>query len=199
MCAILFDLGNVLVRYAHDATVAAVAALYGVAPATLSQALTAQETDFGLGLLAVPDFLTSLIRSLGREIDAGRFARAFCAGLARDDAALAYALSLQKRAPVQIGAISNTNEIHVVWLDQHIPELAGFELVMMSNEVHLLKPDPAIFELALEGLAMPAAQVLFIDDLAANVEAAQALGMTGIVHADWAVTPVQIEAWLASL
>ena len=44
-----------------------------------------------------------------------------------------------------------------------------------------LKPDPAIFHACLEGLGEPAAQALFIDDLEANITAAQALGINGIV------------------
>ncbi len=198
MRSILFDLGNVLVRYEHDATIAALATLYGVERAAVRDAFALVGTDFGMGLLTASDVLNSLNRSLGCEIDESSFVRAFCAGLARDDTALAYALSLQERVSTQIGAISNTNEVHVAWLDRHVPELAEFELVMMSNEVHILKPDAEIFELALELLDTPAEHVLYIDDLAANVEAAQALGIAGLVHVDWAVTLPQIEAWLAN-
>ena len=50
-----------------------------------------------------------------------------------------------------------------------------------SGELKLLKPDPAIFHACLEGLGEPAAQALFIDDLEANITAAQALGINGIV------------------
>lgn len=198
MRSILFDLGNVLVRYEHDATIAAVATLYGVERAAVRDAFALVSTDFGMGLIAAPDLLNALNHSLGCAIEESSFVRAFCAGLARNDAALAYALSLQDRASTQIGAISNTNEVHVAWLDRHVPELAEFELVMMSNEVHILKPDPEIFELALELLDTKAEQVLYIDDLAINVEAAQGIGMAGLVHVDWAVTLPQIEAWLAN-
>ena len=53
--------------------------------------------------------------------------------------------------------------------------------VTFSGELKLLKPDPAIFHACLEGLGEPAAQALFIDDLEANITAAQALGINGIV------------------
>ncbi len=198
MRTILFDLGNVLVRYEHDVTMAALAALYGADASAVRDAYALVGLDFGLGQLAAADVLERLNRRFGCNVDAGSFAQAFCAGLARDDGALAYVLSLQERQLTQVGAISNTNELHVAWLDRHVPELAEFELVMMSNEVHCLKPDPEIFELALELLDVPAAQVLYVDDLTVNVEAARALGLAGIVHADWAATRPQIEAWLAA-
>jgi hypothetical protein len=66
--------------------------------------------------------------------------------------------TLQVDNELFVGAISNTNATHVAWLDAHVPELNNFELVVMSNEVALLKPDPEIFELALELLDVPASQ-----------------------------------------
>lgn len=196
MRSILFDLGNVLVRYEHATMISAVAACYGAAPQAIHAAFAAVSTEYGLGLLTTPDLLDGLNRRFGQAVDEERFVRAFCTGLARDDEALALALALQERPLVQVGAISNTNGLHVTWLDNHVPELAEFELVMMSNEVHLLKPDPEIFELALELLDTAAGDVLYIDDLAANVEAARQVGMAGIVHAEWSSTRPQIEAWL---
>ncbi len=198
MRSILFDLGNVLVAYQHDVTIDALASCYGVGPEAVQTIFATVGMDFGLGLLTSADMLSTLNRHLDRALDAESFAQAFCAGLARDDDALGYALALQARPQIQVGAISNTNAIHVSWLDGHVPEIAEFELVMMSNEVHLLKPDPEIFELALELLNAAAGDVLYIDDLAGNVEAARQVGMAGIVHVNWGETRPQIEAWLAA-
>ena len=69
---------------------------------------------------------------------------------------------------------------------------------MMSNEVGLLKPDPAIFETALDLLGVLPQQAIFVDDIAENVEAARELGMAGIVHTTWEETCPQLEAWLAN-
>lgn len=91
----------------------------------------------------------------------------------------------------QRGGDRQHNDGHVLWLDEHVPELAEFDLVMMSNEVGLHKPDPEIFRLALELLAVEPAAALFIDDLAQNVAAAQALGLAGVVHTDWEITRVE--------
>ena len=107
-------------------------------------------------------------------------------------------MELQQRPGVTVGAISNTNAVHVAWLDEQVLELDELDLVIMSSEVQLLKPDPEIFELALELLNVPPQDALYVDDVAENVAAAAALGMAGILHTDWQQTRPAIEAWLAA-
>lgn len=62
-----------------------------------------------------------------------------------------------------------------------------FEILQMidnyvvSGDVKLVKPDPAIFRLALDRFGIRADETTFIDDNPDNVEAAKRLGMDGIV------------------
>jgi putative hydrolase of the HAD superfamily len=118
--------------------------------------------------------------------------------MGRANAPLAYAVELQGRAGVTVGVISNTNAVHVAWLDENVPELAALDLVMMSNEVELLKPDPEIFHLALSLLEVTPAQAFFVDDQQVNVDAAAALGIHALRHHAWDETRPAIEAWLAA-
>ena len=60
---------------------------------------------------------------------------------------------------------------------EHFPE----ERVYRSADVHLLKPDPAFFEGALEKFGLNRAECVFIDDSAANAEGAQRVGLDAIV------------------
>ena len=52
---------------------------------------------------------------------------------------------------------------------------------IVSADVHIVKPDPAIFRLALGRFGIAPASTTFIDDNPANVKAATDLGMKGIV------------------
>ena len=52
-----------------------------------------------------------------------------------------------------------------------------FDVVVVSYEVGLAKPDPRIFELCLSRLGVHAGEALFVDDRAENVAAAERLGM----------------------
>lgn len=57
------------------------------------------------------------------------------------------------------------------------PLEARFDVVVISCEVGLAKPDPRIFRLCLERLGLPAGAALFVDDRADNVEAAAGIGL----------------------
>lgn len=71
------------------------------------------------------------------------------------------------------------------------PEL--FDAVVISGEVGLRKPDPAIYALAADRLGLPAEQIVFVDDLPANVRAAVAAGMVGVRHVDVESTVTELE------
>jgi len=59
-----------------------------------------------------------------------------------------------------------------------------FEAVIVSGEERLAKPDPRIFELLLTRHRLDPAGTVFVDDREVNVEAARAVGMTGLVFTD---------------
>ena len=67
-----------------------------------------------------------------------------------------------------------------------------FRDIVVSGEVKMLKPDPAIYFLALDRFRLHPKQALFIDDRAINVEAAESVGM----HAHLFTTAGDLQARL---
>ncbi|GAB2624498.1 HAD family hydrolase [Pseudactinotalea suaedae] len=57
------------------------------------------------------------------------------------------------------------------------PAIAMLEDLLVSGHEGLAKPDPAIFELLIERYDLVPEQTLFVDDVAANVEAARSVGL----------------------
>lgn len=57
------------------------------------------------------------------------------------------------------------------------PLESWFDVVVVSSEVGVTKPDPRIFELCLERLAVEPGDALFVDDRPENVQAAERLGI----------------------
>jgi len=70
---------------------------------------------------------------------------------------------------------------------------ALFDAVVISAEVGMRKPEPGIFRYAAGTLGLEPAECVFIDDIEANVNAAVACGMTGVVHTDAAVTATALQ------
>lgn len=62
------------------------------------------------------------------------------------------------------------------------------DLVVISHEVRLRKPEPAIFSLALEGIGVTEDQTVFVDDVAANLVPARHMGMQVVHHRNSAQT-----------
>ncbi|MCU0806003.1 MAG: HAD family phosphatase [Burkholderiales bacterium] len=81
----------------------------------------------------------------------------------------------------RIAALSNFSAETWPWATERFPFLEWFEGVVISGEVGVAKPDPAIYRIAIERLALAPAQTLFVDDMPANVEAARACGIEAVV------------------
>jgi 2-haloacid dehalogenase len=62
---------------------------------------------------------------------------------------------------------------------ERFPFLGSFDGVLLSGEVGLAKPDPEIFDELCRRFDLRPEATVFIDDRAANVEAARALGFVG--------------------
>ena len=61
---------------------------------------------------------------------------------------------------------------------------ARFRDIVVSGEEKLLKPDPAIYWLALDRFRLRPADALFIDDRQINVAGAEAIGMRAHLFTD---------------
>ena len=59
-----------------------------------------------------------------------------------------------------------------------------FRDIVVSGEVGLLKPDPAVYYLALDRFGLRPGESLFVDDRAINVDAAEAVGIRAYLFTD---------------
>lgn len=74
---------------------------------------------------------------------------------------------------------------------------AMFDAVVISGEVGMRKPEERIFRHAAGLLGVDPSECVFIDDLAANIAAAEAIGMTGVLHTDPATTLAELGTLLS--
>jgi len=80
----------------------------------------------------------------------------------------------------RMALLSNTDERRWAFIRGRFPEILFFDAYALSFEAGVMKPDPAIYRRALDGIAVPAERAVFVDDLSENVDGAMRLGMAGI-------------------
>jgi putative hydrolase of the HAD superfamily len=146
--------------------------------------------DLETGALTADDFEPRFAALLG-VAPAGLIGRLF-GGVAPDEAMLAGVRAI-RAAGTPTGLLSNS------WGDALAYDALddGFDAWVISSEVGLRKPDPAVYELAAERLGLPPHACVFVDDLPGNLKPARALGMATVLHrGDAPATLAEVRALL---
>jgi len=178
--AIIFDLGNVLLAFDESRAARRLAERTGK---TLSEinayALsTPYVTELSIGKLSKKTFFHTVAKDLAFNGTYEEFAELWSDIFTPIEPMVALTKSLHQRLPRLV--LSNTNAIHVDYVLEHYPFLHDFDAHVFSHEVGLLKPDPAIFQHALQKYGLTAERTVFVDDIAANADAARRLGMKAV-------------------
>jgi epoxide hydrolase-like predicted phosphatase len=85
-----------------------------------------------------------------------------------------------KSAGLSVGILTNNvKEFREMWWP--LMDFASiFDTIVDSHEVKMRKPNPAIYHLTMDRIGAVPARTAFLDDLRANVDAANAVGMHGV-------------------
>lgn len=183
---VLFDLDETLVRYDHDMRVRTLAARCGVAPARVEAELFASglEHDTDLGRYDARTQADELSRRLGAVVTLEDCIAARAASMTPDVDVIALAEQASQRAMVAI--LTNNGLLIRDHLSTLCPSLSPLfdGRVFCSAEFGIGKPDPAIFHRCAERLGVAFGSILFVDDKAANTDAARAIGLHAHHHRD---------------
>ncbi len=99
----------------------------------------------------------------------------------------------QSRPQLKTAICSNFSGLLRSLLEKKWKIIDVFDVLVISSEVKLLKPDPRIYQLTLKRLQVKPQEAIFIDDTEKNVVGAQALGIHGILFKDTQTTIREIE------
>jgi len=145
------------------------------------------------GELAVEEFehlLSAALAQEGSTIEAQGLVGTMLADLSIYEDSMTSLVTRAHAAGVRTGLLSNSWGIGYDRSDWH----EMFDAVVISGEVGMRKPERQIFELALDRIALPAGECVFIDDMPHNVSAAAEAGLVGIVHRTFEETAGELEA-----
>ena len=194
--AVFFDLGGVILRTEYQAPREHLAERLNLTYEDVYRAVFESETSrkASLGTVSEDEHWDAVTRKLGRPVTEAKAIRdEFFAGDMIDRGLLDFIRSLRPRYTT--GVISNA------WpnLRAYIAENKfddAFDSLTISAEVGVMKPQPKIFQLALEQAKVQASEAVFVDDTPANIEAANTLGMHGILFRDPRETLAELKNFL---
>ena len=83
-----------------------------------------------------------------------------------------------KERGLKTAILSNMGDNVLARIEREFDWIHRFDVLVWSFQLHMAKPDPAIYRYTIEKLGTAPEETLFLDDKLVNVEAAQAMGMT---------------------
>jgi epoxide hydrolase-like predicted phosphatase len=178
---IIFDYGGVLMRTADPTPRRELEQQLGLPPGGASKLVfeSLLWDEVQLGRIGGAEFWADVGQRLGVDAqDLAEFRRAFWTGDRLDEELVALIRHLRD-AGYRTVLLSNAPAS----LPRHLERLGiadAFDVIVVSGCEGLMKPDPAIFELALERLGVRAEEAVFVDDFRVNVAAAWRVGLHAV-------------------
>lgn len=174
----LLDLGNVVVQVDFQPFLAWLAEKAGH-PATDQVAALLRSSlfyDFEFGHISRTEFVRRVGRLYGVELAAADLEERFCAIFPGLVEGIEPALEeLAAEGPVY--CLTNTNEIHLEHIRARFPVMAHFTRVFASHEMGRRKPYPGIYRDVARELNIDPRNIVFFDDVHANVQGALRAGL----------------------
>ena len=176
--ALLFDVGEVLIRLDPTRLTAALSATEESSKGDTLHNLGSWEPydRFERGSIGSLEFFEAAKIKLGRVVSWEAFLELWDSVLVEECAGVKPLLErLRKR--YRLFGLSNSNPLHIDYAMRKFPCLSQLERLFTSYEIGARKPEKKAFDFVLHQIKIPAGRVLFFDDRPENVEAARALGM----------------------
>jgi epoxide hydrolase-like predicted phosphatase len=197
--AVLFDLGGVIVRTEYQAPRQHLAERFGMDYDDMDRivfggGVNGSAARATLGEISEDEHWLNVMKVLKRPAsECERIRAEFYAGDVIDRALLDFLRSIKPK--YKTGLISNAwSGLRNYILREKFDD--AFEYMIISAEVGVAKPDPKIFQIALEQLQVKPNEAVFVDDFIENIEACKKIGMKAILFKDPESALKQVKALL---
>ncbi|MFA5357188.1 MAG: HAD family phosphatase [Candidatus Omnitrophota bacterium] len=185
--AVIFDLGNVLVDFDHMIAARRISEFTDKAPRDIFDLFFDSELTalFEEGKISVPDFFSGVKSMLNSRLDYERFLPIWneIFFLSENNRAV-YELAKILKGRYKTALLSNVNTLHFDYLRNNFPVFDVFDKIITSFEAKARKPEPSIYNKALEALGSSPGETFYTDDRKELVESARGLGIRSFVFKD---------------
>jgi putative hydrolase of the HAD superfamily len=184
--AVLFDYGMVLSGPPDPAAEEQMRRILNNPPEeSFQRAYWRRRDDYDRGRLTAAAYWNAVANELGLILTAEQTDALIAADVqlwtAPNQPMIDWAAGLQRRG-IRTGILSNIGDAMELGIRAKYAWVADFHHHTFSHRLGIAKPDAAIYTHAAEGLDVPAAEILFIDDREENIAAARAAGMHAIQY-----------------
>ena len=182
----LFDLGNVVIKLAYERVIATICGASVVDRDELLRLFEAPGgyRDMERGAVTFNDFYELLRTRAGYRGTIETFRRAWQDFFDGPVPGIEEVLE-RVRERYRVGFLSNSNEVHAEVIPRQFAALfSSDDRFIFSHRLGLAKPDPELFQRAVEVIGSLPQHVVFVDDLLENVESARGVGMRAYQFTD---------------
>lgn len=194
--AVFFDLGGVIVRTEYQAPRQRLAEQFGMDYEDIEKIVfgSPSAARASVGEITEQEHWLNVMKALKLPAsDVARVREEFFGGDIIDRNLLEFMRSLKPKR--KVGAISNAWDGLRAYMERE--KFADvFDSIVISAEVKVAKPAEKIYRIALDQLQVKPKEAVFVDDMPANIEACERLGMKGIHFTDAESTLKQLKAIL---
>ena len=179
--AVVFDIGNVILRFDVPAILKEISAALGRHPIQVARSLldTKRISALERGEIGSEELYRIFRDELGYRGSFPQFKKLWCDHFSLERRTAALLKKVSQRVPTYL--LSNTHALHYDFIKSRYAFIKCVRGAALSHELGMRKPEPRIFKAALKlaGVKDPA-QALFIDDLELNVAGARKAGLQAI-------------------
>jgi putative hydrolase of the HAD superfamily len=179
MKLVVFDMGNVFIDFNWETVCSEFSQIPEISEKMFKNVTAhAIYKDYERGKISTEAFVDELNRLFKTKLTVSQFTQCWNASFAEDTDMAILLESVSQKVPLYL--LSNTNESHFDFLEENYNVSRHFQELILSHEVGYAKPEPEIYHEILKRSGLQPFECLFIDDLAVNIEGAQAVGINTI-------------------
>ena len=184
--AIVFDLGNVLLPFNY---IFAINNLNQIEPELGNRFIDFYKSnyhlhrDFEKGIISEDSFLDIMLNAVEHKIKKETFCKIFSDIFTVNENVVSLLPILKK--DYKLFLLSNTNSIHQEYGWKKYEFLKYFDKLILSHEVHSLKPEEKIYREVEKTSGLPSEEHFYIDDIEEYVDAAIKLGWDAVQFVDF--------------